>query len=524
MVKHPGRGALLLVEVDRDSSVPLYIQVANRLRTAILAGRLQAGARLPATRILRRELSVSRNTILQAFEMLAGEGYLVARVGDGTYVAETLPDEVLVAARSRRSDRANAPVRTPGYPFRSLSQRGQAVVNSAFVGPSESPLPFTPDLPDVREFPMRAWLRLMSETTGRLRGNLLSDVSIAGYEPLRRAIAMHLTVSRGVVCDWQQVIVTTGSQQSLDLITRMLLDPGDLVWMEEPGYIGARNALLANRCNVIGVPVDEQGMDIAFGRDKLPTPRLIFLTPSRHYPLGQTMSSARRDAVLAFSKESGAWIIEDDYDCEYRYFGAAVPALQGADSYGRVLYVGTFSKTLLPSFRLGFVIVPEDFVGDFARARAVIDRHAPIMEQMALAEFIESGRFAAHNRRMRELYWSRQRVLREAVGDASDGRVRIPAQATGTNVVLRLARQEWEEAILEQALAAGVTVRPLSRYYKRPIGDPGILIGYGAYTASEIRPAAERLSGVLRGFEVWTDPLELGEFRDGSAVGLQRET
>ncbi|MEL6318376.1 MAG: PLP-dependent aminotransferase family protein, partial [Pseudomonadota bacterium] len=279
MGKVGAKGVSTLIEIDRDCAVPVYRQIADRLRIAIEAERLGVGERLASTRALSRDWGVSRNTVVQVFDVLIAEGYLESRVGDGTYVSwARLGGEDPAAAPARRdvADHAES-----GYPFRELSRRGRSLAQRASEGVSEQPLPFMPDVPDLSEFPLRSWLRLMNEVAGRLTGRALVGLSSAGYMPLRQAIAHHLGVSRGLRCEPEQVIVTSGSQQGLDLATRLLVDRGEPVWLEEPGYVGARAALRANGCNVLSVPLDDEGIDLAYGRDNLIAPRLICVSPAR---------------------------------------------------------------------------------------------------------------------------------------------------------------------------------------------------------------------------------------------------
>ncbi|WP_022723467.1 PLP-dependent aminotransferase family protein, partial [Rhodopseudomonas sp. B29] len=364
MGKSGAAGPLITVDIDRSSGAPLHFQISEALRDAVTNGQLQAGARLPSTRSLASDWQVSRNTVLQVFETLIGEGYLEARVGDGTYVRHHASPGLKTATDERASD-----AKPTAYPFRGLSQRGKALIEHRFGGLTERPTLFMPDVPDLQAFPIRSWLRLMNEVSGRLKGDLLVNVSNAGYEPLREAIAQHLRAARGMIVDTNQVIITTGSQQSLDLLARLLVDRGDPVWMEEPGYDGARAALTANGCSVLPIPTDEAGMNVELGRARYPTPRMILVSPSRHYPLGATLSAERRQQLLDFSRATGAWILEDDYDCEFRYRGPSPAALQSADRDGRVVSIGTFSKTLLPSFRLRVVVVPPDLADDSPRPR-----------------------------------------------------------------------------------------------------------------------------------------------------------
>lgn len=484
-------GSLIALEIRRDSQEPMYRQIADKLRDAILAGRIPAGTKLPSTRVFAEELEVSRNTILQVFESLMDEGFLSSRVGAGTYVIGTSPDGTCEVPTRPALDGG-----AQGYPFRSLSRRGKNLVASLTGEFSERPTPFMPDLPDLRAFPIRTWLRLLSETSGRLTGEILADTSNAGYEPLRRAIAQHLNTSRGMACDYSQVIITTGSQQSLDLICRILLDSGDPVWFEEPGYVGARAVISANGATVCPVPVDAEGICVEAAMQIHASPRMVFTSPSRHYPLGATLSMARRDALLQVAQRDGCWIVEDDYDHEFRYVGPSLPAIFGLDRRARTIHLGTFSKILLPSFRLGYVVVPPDFAEAFAKARAVVDRHASLIEQMVLSEFMHRGLLVTHIRRMRSLYRARQLQLIEGLKDALGNDLPLSAIETGMHVILPLSAAADDRRIARRATELGVVVRPLSPYYAGRDRRQGLLLGFAAFTSTEISQGLSRIAAL----------------------------
>lgn len=486
--------ALVSLAIDKRGTVPIHRQIADRLREAIEAGRIAVGVRLPSTRVFAEELGVSRNTVLQVFETLTDEGVLESRVGAGTFVAGTPPRRAAALAPEPANDPAADGRVERGYPFRSLSRRGRSLVASSTGEFSERPTPFMPDLPDLREFPIRTWLRLLNETSGRLTGEILADASCAGYEPLRRAIAQYLATTRGMVCDHHQVIITTGSQQSLDLVCRLLLDPGDPVWLEEPGYVGARAVIAANGGILHAVPVDDDGIRVEEAIARKPVPRLVFTSPSRHYPLGATLSMPRREAMLRMAHSCGSWIVEDDYDHEFRYAGTAPPSIFGLDGDRRTIHIGTFSKILLPSFRLGYVVVPSDFAEAFAKARAVVDRHASLIEQMVLSEFLHRGLLAAHIRRMRGLYRARQQQLLEGLAALYGDDVAFGATDTGMHVLLPLDGEADDRRIARMTAQAGVVVRPLSPYYAGRDRRQGLLFGFSAFTAAEIGEGLARLA------------------------------
>lgn len=484
-------GSLIAVEMDRAAEAPLHKQAADRILEAIRSGRLPPGSKLPSTRVLAAELGVSRNTIVQAFELLKDEGALSGRIGSGTYVAEAL-------FGSGEEHSGLAPT-AGGYPFRTLSRRGKGILASASGEFAERPTTFMPDVPDLREFPIKTWMRLMNETSGRLTGEILAETSNAGYEPLRRAIAHYLSASRGMRCQSSQVIVTTGTQQSLDLVCRMLLDPGDPVWMEDPGYVGSRAVLAANGAAVYPVRVDEDGACIDESAETLPVPRLVHTTPSRQYPLGPTLSAARRQAVVRLAHESGSWVIEDDYDHEFRYEGVSPPSVFSLDNDGRTFHIGTFSKILLPSLRLGYLVVPDDFADAFARARAILDRHASLIEQMVLSEYMLRGLFISHVRRMRSLYRARQIELIEGLDGLLGRQLPLAGLSTGIHVTVGLHERADDRRLARVAAEHGVVVRPLSPYYASARGrKQGLLLGFAAFNSSETQRGLARLDPMKR--------------------------
>lgn len=482
-------GTIINLGFDKASSIPIYRQIIDRLREAVAQDRIIPGSKLPSTRVLAEELGVSRNTVLQVFDTLINEGLLTSRVGDGTYVATGVTDPKPLEMTNFPTDPSEHE-----YPFRSISRRGRSIVASASDAFSESPTPFMPDLPDLREFPIKTWLRLLNETSGRLRGEILADTSSAGYTPLRQAIAQYLNASRGMSCSFEQVIITTGTQQSLDLISRMLLDAGDPVWIEEPGYVGARAAFSANGATLYPVAVDEQGLCLDAALRIFPSPRIIFTSASRQYPLGATLSLDRRRSLIDFAAACGSWIIEDNYDHEFRYIGSALPSVHGMDRGHRTIHLGTFSKILLPSLRLGYVVVPSDLAEAFAKARTIVDRHASLIEQMVLSEFLHRGLLVSHIRRMRTLYRDRQRQLLDGLGTLFERVIPFEALDTGMHVVLPLNDRADDQELSRLCSCQHVVLRPLSPYYLGRQGRKGLLFGFSAFNDREIAQGLQRLS------------------------------
>jgi len=318
-----------------------------------------------------------------------------------------------------------------------------------------------------------------------------------GYAPLRRAVASYLGLSRAVRCTPEQVIVVDGAQMAFDLIARVLLDPGDVAWVEEPGYPGARAALSAAGARLVYVPVDPEGLDVAAGAGLEPRARLVYVTPSHQFPLGMTMSLPRRLALLDWASRAGAWVVEDDFDSEYRYEGRPLAALQGLDREGRVVYVGTFSKVLFPSLRLGYVVAPPSLVDAFVAARSVAGRHSPSVEQAILTDFIEEGHFGRHIRRMRTLYRERQTVLVEALRREAGGLLEVEPPETGIHLAAWLGEGLDDREVSREAAARGVQARPMSGFYAGSPGRPGLELGYAAFNEEEIRRGAAQLASAL---------------------------
>jgi GntR family transcriptional regulator / MocR family aminotransferase len=480
------------VSLDASSVEPLHRQLYDRLRTGILAGQLSAGARLPSTRTLAVELGVSRTTVVTAFENLLAEGYLEGKVGSGTYVAGSLPEEVL-GVRARPAG--------PRLPLsgRGLSRRGTllATTRTTAVKDTGTPRAFRPGVPALDEFPYVVWRRISGSVWRRPSGALLGYGDPAGYWPLRREISAHLATARAVRCDPEQVIVVSGSQQALDLASRVLLDPGDAVWIEDPGYMGARGALAGSGARLVPVPVDEEGLVVAAGIQREPGARLACVTPSHQYPLGVTMSLARRLELLGWAERSGAWVIEDDYDSEYRYTGRPLEALQGLDAEGRIVYVGTFSKVLFPALRLGYLVVPPDLTDAFTAARELVDRHPPTVEQAVLAEFIASGHFGRHLRRMRALYAARQEVLLQEISQHLSGLLDASPAGSGMHLVGWLPAGTDDKKASRQAAQQGVEAPPISLYRTHENFRGGLMLGYAAVDEARSRDGVRRLARAL---------------------------
>jgi GntR family transcriptional regulator/MocR family aminotransferase len=478
----PASTAPLFLPLDGTSAVPLYRQLYSGVRESILAGRLAPGAGLPSSRSLAEELGVSRNTVTLAFDQLVAEGYIQGSPRSGTRVA----------AMPARAPRAK-PSRGPGP-----SARGRAIADARLpaLTRGESPaVPFRVGVPALDQFPSRLWSRLASRRWRRQP--LLDYGEPGGYSALREAIADYVRLARGVRCLTEQVIITSGSQQGVDLAARVLLDPGDAVWMEDPGYTGARTALQASGARLVPLPVDADGLIVEEGERAAPRARLAYASPSHQFPLGVTMSASRRLALLRWAARAGAWVLEDDYDSEFRYDARPLASLQGMDEDGRVIYVGTFSKTIFPALRLGYLIVPLELVNVFRAARAVSDRQSPTMEQAVLADFVAGGHFARHVRRMRRLYAERQGVLVDAVRRQLGDRLKVTPSSAGMHLLGWLEPGVDDAAVSARAAALGVEAAPLSRYALVAPRRGGLLLGWAGYSAEGIREGVTRLEKAL---------------------------
>lgn len=461
-------------------------QIYLRLRQAIEQGTFAPGDRLPPSREQARILGVGRNTVLWAVERLQAEGYVEARVGDGSYVARR-------SGLSTPGDPARA------WPPRPLSQRGRLVADTAvrWRPPTAAPTAFRVGHPAVDAFPFALWERLARRTSAAMRLQTTCYLDPAGHPPLREAVAQWLLVSRGIRCEAAQVLITSGSQQAIDLIGRLLLDVGDEVLVEDPGYPGIRANLVGQGACVRPVPIDAEGMDIDQAAARWPAARMAVVTPTHQFPLGVRMSLARRHALLDWARAHQAWVVEDDYDGEFQYGEHRTPALCSMPHEGRVLHVGTFSKTLHPGLRLGFIVLPPGLVDAFACAKALSDRHCPGESQDVLARFIADGHLLRHLRSMRELYLQRQGLLIHGLARATGGDLRLAPSRQGMHLVLEGDPATADVALSARVAEAGAFLAPLSAY---TLEAPrrGWMFGYAGYPPGEIERAASLVAAAWR--------------------------
>jgi GntR family transcriptional regulator / MocR family aminotransferase len=489
------RPTSLLVRLDSRLREGLQQQIYASIRRAILDGVVTPGTRLPSSRALALDLGVSRTTTVLAVQQLQAEGYLTARRGSGTSVAATLPDDLV------QRGHVGVPAK-PRHP--TLSRRGAALVATPhgarrLDGP---PRAFRLGTPAVDHFPVALWSRLLSRRLRSVTASQLDYGDAAGLGVLRKAIAEHVQAARGTQCRPEQVLTVAGAQQGFELICRLLLDSGDRAWMEEPGYPGARSALRAAGARIVPVRVDAEGLDVDAGARRAGDARLVYVTPSHQYPLGVPMSLARRLALLRWAHAARAWVIEDDYDSEFRYGARPIPCLHGLDVDGRVIYVGSFSKTLFPALRLGFVIVPLDLRDRLVAARAAADQHPPTLDQAVLADFIGEGHFARHLRRMRVVYQERLEALVASAERLCRGALRVRTVRTGLHALADLDGVDAER-VSREAAARGVEAAPVSAYFAGRAGAlNGLVLGFGAVRPEAARRAMEALAAAIEAAQV----------------------
>ena len=504
-----------LTQGNFPARMPNHRRVYEAIRRAISIQILPSGARLPSTRNLAEDLTVSRNTILAAFEQLLDEGYVVAKTGSGTYVAYNQPDgfptDGFLKMSTKVSTAADSPttiinkaiktsVIADDYSF--LSKRGMAACVSTSTQhhpnkKSHEVQPFTPSGDDYSGFPYTLWRRLLNRQWRAPDPAMLDSNREGGYLPLRKAIADYLLVSRAVNLTYEQVLITSGTQQSIDLCARLLTDHGDQVWVENPGYWAARRVLEINGLQLHPVNVDSEGM-APTTNDFRAVPRLIYTTPSHQYPKGMVMSYGRRRLLLDYAQNIGAWIIEDDYDSEFRFEGRPISSLQGMDQNDRVLYLGTFSKVIYPGIRLGYLVVPPKLVESFKSGLHELQRPGQVVIQAALADFIVEGHFASNIRRLRQIYGERRRLLQASLAPVASVGARLSTMDSGLHLVVEFDDACDDVRVAELAAQQGLSVYPLSDYGMGEKRDKGLIIGYAYAATKDITQYGNVLAEVIQ--------------------------
>ncbi|MCB8979374.1 MAG: PLP-dependent aminotransferase family protein [Ardenticatenaceae bacterium] len=476
---------------DRQSPTPLYLQLYHQLREAILQGTFGAQRRLPPSRQLADALGVARITVSQAYEQLVAEGFVVRRPGAGTFIASQLPLALIEETQATE---------TPFLP--TFSSWGRRVMETAVSPSTRQPKPeidfgFGRSFPHI--FPYDIWRKLLARYLSTDDAMLSRYGSVAGFFPLREALADYLTRWRGVVCTAEQVVIVNGAQQALDILARLLLEPGDEVLVETPGYADAAALFALNGARLTAVPVDDAGLCL----DQIPAhsrARLAFVTPSNQFPHGGTLPLERRLALLQWARQHDTLLIEDDYDGELRYDGRPLAALQGLAADERVIYLGTFSKVLFPALRLSYVVLPPGLVRPFVQAKQLIDRGAPTLTQAAVADFMREGHFERHLRHLRQAYGQRRHTLVAALR-AYLPQVRYADEPAGLHVMLCLPEGLVETAVIEVAAQVGVGVYPAAPYFMNQPSPPAILLGFSGLSEPEIAQGVARLGEALAGLE-----------------------
>jgi len=480
---------------DRSDSTPLQEQIAGFFRAAVADGRLAPGARLPSSRGLAVQLGVARNTVSLAYERLAAEGYVEGRRGGGTRIAGDLPD---LATPKPAVRTIGAPMATPR-----LSRAAEKMMGERVGAAGDGPVPLRPGRPGLDQFPGRTWARLAGRFWRETSPAEFGYGDPAGHAPLRAALARYLGAFRGLAVQPEQIMVTSGAQQAVDMVARALLDPEDQAVLEEPGYPGLRGPIAATGAEIVAVPVDGEGLDVEAARRAAPNARMVLVTPTHQFPLGCTLSLGRRRALVdwATSSPDGPWIVEDDYDGEFRYGGRPVPPLKSLDGAGKVLYVGTISKALAPSLRLGFIAAPRPVADALVRLRAHFDRQPALDAQAILADFLDEGHMAGHLRRMRTLYRERRDALADALEEhlaPIDPEIRVERPETGINLIVQLPARLADHAVARSAATLGIQPNALSGYYRKAPAINGLLLGFAALPRSRARWAADRLARAIR--------------------------
>lgn len=484
-------GALVgCIDLELNQGFPIYHRLYLELRKAVLSGDLTPGMKLPSTRTLAEDLALSRTPVKAAYERLKDEGYTSTIVGSGTVVSQAVRGR----AATRPGTKWTEPERTEGVS--PISRRGELGASAIFYSKRDEARPFTPHLTAFDSLPMKVWSRLVARQWQRPDNDLLGYCPLGGLGALREALSKHLKIFRGVECEPRQIVVTPGVQSAYFVLAQLLAQPGDGVCVEDPGDIGARSAFVAAGLSILPVPVDTYGFNPS-ARVSGRSARLAHITPSRQWPLGVTMGLARRLQVLEWARANDIWIIEDDYDSELSYKGEPAPALQGLDHDGRVVYVGSFTKILFPSLRIGYAVLPHALVDHFIKLVEATTRGASGALQAALAQFIDEGHLNSHIRQMRKIYAQRQQVLIEAAKQEIGDLMSLQHSDTGAHVIGWLQDDIDPDVVSRHAEKRNITAIPLSRYCVSPYPRGGLMLGFGHTRPEDIGPAVHELALAL---------------------------
>ncbi|SHF99102.1 MocR-like pyridoxine biosynthesis transcription factor PdxR [Pedobacter caeni] len=482
---------LTFIQLDRSLKTPLYIQLYDEIKRGVFEGMLKHGDRMPSTRSLALEFSVSRNSVLLAFEQLRLEGFLTAEAGAGTYVSEQLnelkhvPEKVVQQepARQKAVNRNDFPLHTKFV----LDYIGQ-----------EATLPFQPSIPSFTDFPFQIWARLAASVYKDIHQLHLGYDSAQGYLPLREALTDYLRINRSIHCSADQIIIVNGSSQALHLAAELLLKKNDLCWMEDPGYLRAKSAIVRFGAKICPVPITKNGMDLEYAMGNFPTAKLAYVSPSHQYPLGETMPLIERIKLLKWAADHQMWIMEDDYESEFRYVKRPIPALKGLDTFGRVIYVGTFNKTLFPALRIGYMVLPSAaMANEFTIAKAVIDRQSPVIDQAILTRFMVEGHFSRHLRRMRLIYKKAQEDLVGLLQKHLGGQIRISVADAGMHLIIWLLKKQDTATILQMARERGVMLYAIDELSVEFRHEGAFFLGFTGFKPETMEKAVLILKEVL---------------------------
>lgn len=493
------------IRLDRRRNISLVQQLYEQLREAIMSGQLKKGHRLPSTRLLAKDLGVSRMTVVNAFDQLTLEGYLSGSVGRGTYVSEQLPEEKLRVKCCATTRESHADMDSERAARKLFSRQGRKLfaIKTQPIEKLIRNVPFRAGIPALDEFPVEAWSKIRRRLWKETSTDDLTYGDHAGYEPLRAALADYARVYRGVQCDDDQVVIISGTQQAVDSITKLTTDPGDQIIFEDPGYVRARSSFLAAKTNIIPCEVDEHGLIVDDAIAKAPEARIAYVTPSHQYPMGVTMSIERRIRLIEWANKTGGLIFEDDYDSEYRYCQRPIPSLQGLDHGNRTIYIGSLSKVIYPSLSLGYVVLPRPMVAPFVKSISLVNRPPSTFEQKVVTEFIREGMFAKHLRRMRSIHEERRTTLVENIQTHLSEYLEIVGSDAGLHCAARLKIDFSDRELAESAAQLGIHLKPISEYIydlsktSQTQQINGLVFGFACSTPREIRSAIRKLCHVF---------------------------
>jgi GntR family transcriptional regulator/MocR family aminotransferase len=488
--------AFEMIRLDRNSSEPLHQQLYRQIRDELVSGSFtHNSSRLPSSRALAADLGISRPTVNLAFSKLYSEGYLRARMGSGTFVADSLPESFLSPHRPETELLIERP---PRLSDRVRNLPDQRVGKQFDFGIAGAPgVSFVPALPALDEFPIEIWERLRAEVLAKKGAHLLQYASSRGDADLRKAIAAYLCDFRGARCHPDQIIVTAGTQQAMMISALALVNPGEVAWIEDPGFYQARRVFGFAGATVVPRPVDREGIVIA-RPSRQPSPKIIYVTPSHQFPLGMTMSLARRTSLIDFARARDAYIFEDDHNSEFRFTGPPLPCLQGLDNSGRVIYAGTMSKILYPSLRLGYLLAPEPLVEPMIKIRAVMDQHSSAIDQATLARFLAEGFFLSHIKRMRKLYSDRREFFIEQFNNLLSDHFILQIPEAGLHFVAWLRRKTDLPMITRVCAEIGIRPTPLSSCFMKPELNPALTFGFAAWSRAQIREGLVKFATALK--------------------------